>query len=110
MEQTSASTIFAIGDVLEGVPELTPTATMSGVNVAKRVAQRLEKYEGPLKELDFSLVPTTVFSYPEYSLCGLSEEEAVKKHGEENIEVWHSISTPLEEQLNKSSYETGVPR
>lgn len=110
MEQTSASTIYAIGDVLEGVPELTPTASMCGVQVAKRVAQRLGKFGGKVADLDFSKVPTTVFSYPEYSTCGLSEEEATKLHGEDSVEVWHSISTPLEENLSQGSHDSGMPR
>jgi len=110
MELTSSKSIYAIGDVLDGAPELTPTATMSGVQVAKKVAKNLGKYEGKIKELDFSVVPTTVFSYPEYSTVGLSEGQAIKEHGAENIEVYHLISTPLEENLNTAAFPDESPR
>ena len=99
MELTSVDNIYAVGDMLEGVPELTPTAIISGVNVAEKVYNRVNKVEEDRKEVDFSWTPTTIFSYPEYSMCGYSEEEAIEKYGEENVEVWHMITTPLEESL-----------
>ena len=45
--------------------------------------------------MDYSLVPTTVFTPVEYSCCGLTEEEAVQALGE-NMEVYHSNYKPLE--------------
>lgn len=42
-----------------------------------------------LKQCDYENVPTTVFTPLEYGACGLSEEKAVEKFGEENIEVSH---------------------
>lgn len=38
-------------------------------------------------QCDYENVPTTVFTPLEYGACGLSEEKAVEKFGEENIEV-----------------------
>ena len=37
--------------------------------------------------MDYDSIPTTVFTPLEYSCVGLSEEEAVKRHGEDNLEV-----------------------
>ena len=100
--------IYAVGDVLQGAPELTPTAVMSGVHIAHKIYQKLnKKFPKKIKNLDFTNHPTTVFSYPEYSMCGLSEEEAVAKHGEDNIEVWHSITTPLEQELITDKFPDG---
>ena len=45
---------------------------------------------------DYVNVPTTVFTPLEYGCCGLSEEGAITKYGEENIEVYHSNFWPLE--------------
>lgn len=39
--------------------------------------------------MNYDFIPTTVFSKIEYSFVGLSEEEAVKKYGAENIEIYH---------------------
>ena len=44
---------------------------------------------------DYDLIPTTIFSPTEYSFVGLSEEEAIKAIGEENVEVYHRETTPL---------------
>ncbi|MBV95385.1 Thioredoxin reductase 1, cytoplasmic, partial [Eschrichtius robustus] len=79
-EQTSVPYIYAIGDVLEGKLELTPVAIQAG----RLLVQRL--YGGSAVKCDYENVPTTVFTPLEYGACGLSEEKAVEKFGEENIE------------------------
>jgi thioredoxin reductase (NADPH) len=45
--------------------------------------------------MDYSYIPTTVFSPVEYSFVGLSEEEALQKFGDADVEVYHRESTPL---------------
>lgn len=82
--------IYAIGDILEGKLELTPVAIQAG----RLLAQRL--YAGSTVKCDYENVPTTVFTPLEYGSCGLSEEKAVEKFGEENIEIYHSYFWPLE--------------
>ncbi|XP_042803503.1 thioredoxin reductase 1, cytoplasmic isoform X1 [Panthera tigris] len=89
-EQTNVPYIYAIGDILEGKLELTPVAIQAG----RLLAQRL--YAGSNIKCDYENVPTTVFTPLEYGACGLSEEKAVEKFGEENIEVYHSYFWPLE--------------
>ena len=87
---SNVSNIFAIGDVLENRPELTPMAIQAGKLLGRRIA-------GSGKMLtDYNLVPTTVFTPIEYGVCGYSEEEAVEKFGEDSIEVYHSGIWPLE--------------
>uniref|UniRef100_A0A8D2CRI8 Thioredoxin reductase 1, cytoplasmic n=1 Tax=Sciurus vulgaris TaxID=55149 RepID=A0A8D2CRI8_SCIVU len=89
-EQTNVPYIYAIGDILEGKLELTPVAIQAG----RLLAQRL--YAGSTVKCDYENVPTTVFTPLEYGACGLSEEKAAEKFGEENIEVYHSFFWPLE--------------
>ncbi|PNJ83094.1 TXNRD1 isoform 5 [Pongo abelii] len=89
-EQTNVPYIYAIGDILEDKVELTPVAIQAG----RLLAQRL--YAGSTVKCDYENVPTTVFTPLEYGACGLSEEKAVEKFGEENIEVYHSYFWPLE--------------
>ncbi|XP_055976320.1 thioredoxin reductase 2, mitochondrial isoform X1 [Sorex fumeus] len=89
-EATSVPHIYAIGDVAEGRPELTPTAIMAG----KLLAQRLCGQSSAL--MDYDNVPTTVFTPLEYGCVGLSEEEAVARHGQEGVEVYHAHYKPLE--------------
>ena len=46
--------------------------------------------------MDYQNIPTAVFTPVEYGCAGLSEEDAVKEFGEENIEVYHNAFKPLE--------------
>ncbi|CAM9315938.1 unnamed protein product [Hapterophycus canaliculatus] len=38
--------------------------------------------------MDYCLVATAVFTPVEYGCCGLSEEDAIRLHGEDNIETY----------------------
>lgn len=93
-ECTNVSHIYALGDVIEGQPELTPVAIRAG----KLLAQRL--YGASSEMMDYKNVPTTVFTPLEYGSCGYTEEEAIEKHGQENIEVYHAYYKPLEWNLS----------
>ena len=46
--------------------------------------------------MDYGLVPTTIFTPSEYGTVGLSEEQAIQKYGEENLEVYIFEFTTLE--------------
>jgi pyruvate/2-oxoglutarate dehydrogenase complex dihydrolipoamide dehydrogenase (E3) component len=99
-ERTSVDHIYAVGDIVEGVPELMPVAQKSGKLVAQRMKLRMEAITPESQILDFystnyEHIPTTVFSPIEYSYVGLSEEEAIAKHGDENVEVYHKETVPL---------------
>uniref|UniRef100_A0A803Y1Y3 thioredoxin-disulfide reductase (NADPH) n=1 Tax=Meleagris gallopavo TaxID=9103 RepID=A0A803Y1Y3_MELGA len=89
-EATSVPHIYAIGDITEGRPELTPTAIAAG----KLLARRLFGHSSEL--MDYDNVPTTVFTPLEYGCVGLSEEKAVQCYGSDNVEVFHAYYKPLE--------------
>ncbi|XP_038010636.1 thioredoxin reductase 1, cytoplasmic isoform X2 [Motacilla alba alba] len=89
-EQTNVPYIYAVGDILQDKLELTPVAIQAG----RLLVQRL--YAGTTTKCDYVNVPTTVFTPLEYGACGYSEETAVEKFGEKNIEVYHSHFWPLE--------------
>jgi thioredoxin reductase (NADPH) len=89
-EQTNVPHVYAIGDVVAGKPELTPVAIAAGRLLARRL------YGKATEGMDYDKVPTTVFTPLEYGCCGLSEEDAAARFGEENIDVYHSSFTPLE--------------
>ncbi|XP_053135339.1 thioredoxin reductase 2, mitochondrial isoform X3 [Hemicordylus capensis] len=89
-EATSVPHIYAIGDITEGRPELTPTAISAG----KLLARRLFGHATEL--MDYDNVPTTVFTPLEYGCVGLSEEEATRRFGPDSTEVYHAFYKPLE--------------
>jgi thioredoxin reductase (NADPH) len=89
-ERTSVPNIFAVGDVVQGKQELTPVAVKAGELLAKRL------FGNSTQLMDYQMVPTAVFTPMEYGFVGLSEEDAVEKYGEEDIEVYLSEFTTLE--------------
>lgn len=89
-EQTNVENIYAIGDVIYGQLELTPVAIKAGALLAERL------FKGKTALMDYTNVPTTVFTPLEYGCCGLSEEDAKKLYGEANIATYHSLFKPLE--------------
>jgi thioredoxin reductase (NADPH) len=89
-DQTSVPNVYCIGDNAMGKPELTPVAIQAGRLLSKRL------FGKSTVKCDYDTVPTTVFTPLEYSCCGLSEESALEKYGEDNIEVYHSNNWPLE--------------
>ncbi|KAJ9522967.1 hypothetical protein QJQ45_023766 [Haematococcus lacustris] len=97
-ERTNVPNIYAIGDVLENRQELTPVAIKAG----RRLAQRL--YAGGTQLMDYNSVPTTVFTPLEYGSVGLTEEEALERYGEDNVEVYMSHLKPLEWTVNHEEH------
>jgi thioredoxin reductase (NADPH) len=89
-EQTSVPHIYAIGDVVAGVPELTPVAIQSGKLLARRL------FGDDTTAMNYDKVATTVFTPIEYGAIGLTEEDARAKYGEERVDVYHSVWDPLE--------------
>lgn len=89
-EETNIPNVYAVGDVIEGRPELTPVAIHAGRLLARRL------FTDSTQLMDYIDVATTVFSPLEYGCVGLSEEAAIKKFGEDNIEVYHAYYKPTE--------------
>ena len=88
--------IFGVGDVLDGRLELTPVAIEAGRRVARRLFGKSKSL------MNYDTIPTTVFTPLEYGSVGLSEEDANKKYGPDDIEVYHTYFQPLEWQYNKA--------
>lgn len=82
--------VYAIGDVLENTPELTPVAIRAGKVLMNRL------YSGANVLTEYDEVPTTVFTPLEYGCCGLSEEKAIETYGEDNVVIYHGAFVPLE--------------
>ena len=85
-----------------------PVAQKSGKLLAHRIHSRITGQTVITDKMmtDYNLIPTTVFSQTEYSFVGLSEQEAIAKHGEEDIEVYHREVTPLEFSIVKNNMRT----
>ena len=71
-DNSSVSSIFAIGDCAENRPELTPPAIQAGQLLVERL------FNGSNKLMDYQNIATTVFTPLEYGCVGLNEEEAIQ--------------------------------
>lgn len=88
-QNTSVPGVYAVGDVT-GRIQLTPVAIAAG----RRLADRL--FNGDAQaHLDYSNVPTVIFSHPPIGTVGLSEEEARQEFGDDKIKVYQSQFTNM---------------
>jgi len=95
LDQTTQPNVYAIGDVMDGCPELTPVAIQAG----KLLARRLFNSEKTV--MDYRNVCTTVFTPLEYGCVGYNEDDAKKEFGDDNVDVFHSNFIPLEWSLSE---------
>ena len=93
--QTNISTIFAVGDVTNRV-NLTPVAIEEGrvfADNAFAANSRLVNYE---------FNPKAVFSQPELSSVGTTEEEANTIYGKNNVETFRAKFRPMSNMISMS--------
>jgi thioredoxin reductase (NADPH) len=90
-DATNVPGLYAIGDVAEGRPELTPVAIQSG----RLLAERLYGEPGEGKLMDYDKICTTVFTPLEYGCIGITEDEA-EKAGAFKYTIYYCLYTPLE--------------
>ena len=79
--QTRDSSIYAVGDVT-GTVALTPVALAEGMAFARHLFGN-----SPSAEVDYDLIPTTIFSQPNIGTIGLSEEEVIARGLRANVYV-----------------------
>lgn len=93
-QNTTATGIYAVGDVI-GKIDLTPVAIAAG----RRLSERL--FNGKTDSfLDYDLVPTVIFTHPPIATIGITEEEALKRYGKDQLKVYRSRFTPMYFALN----------
>ncbi|WP_458790025.1 glutathione-disulfide reductase [Yoonia sp. MH D7] len=83
--QTAVPSIYAVGDVTDRV-NLTPVAIREGMAFVETV------FKGNPTKPDHDLIPSAVFTQPEFGTIGLTEEEAREQ---EPIEVYATSFKPM---------------
>ena len=97
-QNTTAKNIYAVGDIIENGIELTPVAVKAGRTLSERLFNK--ELPDDLK-MDYSLVPTVVFSHPPIGTIGLTEQEAISQYGEENVKIYQSGFTAMYTAVTK---------
>jgi glutathione reductase (NADPH) len=83
--KTAVDSIYAVGDVTDRA-NLTPVAIREGTAFVETV------FEGRPKAMDYSFIPTAVFTEPEIGTVGLTEEEARKDH---EVDIYKTSFRPM---------------
>ncbi|TQV88176.1 glutathione-disulfide reductase [Aliikangiella coralliicola] len=87
-QNTSVPGIFAVGDNT-GRAQLTPVAVAAG----RRLSERLFNNK-PDEKLDYTDIPTVVFSHPAIGTVGLTESQAREQYGD-SVKVYTSSFTAM---------------
>ena len=83
-QNTVVDGIYALGDVT-GEKELTPVAIKAGRTLSERL------FNGKTcAKMDYTTIPTVVFSHPAIGTVGLTEDQAIKEYGQDHIKVYKS--------------------
>lgn len=99
-QNTSVSGIYALGDVTNA-PALTPVAIAAG----RRLADRIFGNQ-PKACLNYDNICSVVFSHPPVGSVGLSEQDAMKQHGNENIKIYNTRFNPMYDALSDEKTPT----
>ncbi|WP_392552084.1 glutathione-disulfide reductase [Orbus wheelerorum] len=88
-QNSNIAGIYSVGDDT-GAIALTPVAVAAG----RRLSERLFNNK-PDEHLDYSNVPTVIFTHPPIGTVGLTEPEAIESYGKDNIKVYQSSFTAM---------------
>eukprot|EP00181_Compsopogon_caeruleus_P003452 CAMPEP_0184678290 /NCGR_PEP_ID=MMETSP0312-20130426/1032_1 /TAXON_ID=31354 /ORGANISM="Compsopogon coeruleus, Strain SAG 36.94" /LENGTH=485 /DNA_ID=CAMNT_0027126931 /DNA_START=53 /DNA_END=1511 /DNA_ORIENTATION=- len=90
--RTNVENIFAVGDVTDRV-NLTPVALAEGHCFADT------EFGGKSRSPVYEDIPTAVFSQPSLGTCGLTEEEARAKLGDDGVVIFKTAFRPMKHTL-----------
>jgi glutathione reductase (NADPH) len=99
-QNTTTKGIYAVGDVT-GKKGLTPVAIAAG----RRLSRRLFNKETELK-LDYTNIPSVVFSHPPIGTVGFTEERAIEKYKAENLKTYKTVFTNMYHAVTKRKTKT----
>ncbi len=101
LQNTSAQRVYAIGDVA-GRAALTPVAIAAG----RRLSDRLFGADRT-RHLEYSTIPTVVFTHPPIGTVGASEAEARAQYGDA-VKVYVADFTPMYHALTTRKTHTDM--
>jgi glutathione reductase (NADPH) len=96
--RTNVPSILALGDIL-GRIELTPVALAEGMAIARRLFG-----EKPVT-MDYSFVPSAVFSHPQVGTVGLTESQAHEEFGDD-LDIYLAEFRALKHTLSGNDERT----
>ncbi|MGM0477263.1 MAG: glutathione-disulfide reductase [Pseudomonadota bacterium] len=101
-ERTSVDGIYSLGDI-NGKAALTPVAIAAG----RQLAERLFNNQ-PDAQMDYTFIPSVVFSHPPVGTVGLTEPEAREQYGDDGVTVYLTEFTPMRYALAEHKVTTAM--
>ena len=101
-ENTSVPGVYAIGDV-NGKTALTPVAISAGRKLGARLFGKQDE-----ARVDYANIPSVVFAHPPVATVGLDQNEAISRHGIENVKLYKSVFTPMRHALSSKPVTTAM--
>lgn len=98
-QETSVDGVYAIGDII-GYGQLTPVAIAAGRRLADRLFGGMKD-----RKLDYSLIPTVMFTHPPIGTIGLPEAKAREQYGDA-VKVYQTEFTPMYYSFTKDKVKT----
>ena len=89
-QNTTHKGIYCVGDIMACGVELIPVAVKAGRLLSERLFNGMTA-----AKMDYSLIPTVVFSHPPIGTMGLTEPEARTHYGDDNVKVYTSTFTSM---------------
>lgn len=89
-QNTNIPGIYAVGDIMADGIQLTPVAVKAGRLLSERLFGNMSQ-----AKMDYSQVPTIVFSHPPIGTVGLTETEALETYGESSVKIYNSTFTSM---------------
>ncbi|MCL1077861.1 glutathione-disulfide reductase [Parashewanella spongiae] len=89
-QNTTDKGIYCVGDIMAGGVELTPVAVKAGRLLSERLFNGMTN-----AKMDYTVIPTVVFSHPPIGTMGLTEPEAKAQYGEDKVKVYSSTFTSM---------------
>jgi glutathione reductase (NADPH) len=100
-QNTNIPGVYAVGDVT-GRAQLTPVA----IAAARRLSDRLFN-NMPERKLDYTNIPTVMFSHPPIGTVGLTEDEARAEHGDA-VKVYQTGFTAMYHAISAHPQRTAM--
>ena len=100
-QNTNVPGIYAIGDITGKAP-LTPVAIAAGRRLAERLFQN--KIDS---KVDYSNVPSVVFSHPPIGTVGMTEKQARSQYGS-SVTIYETDFTPMRYALSGHGMTTAM--
>ncbi len=100
-QNTNVNGIYAIGDIT-GRPALTPVAIAAGRKLAYRLFDNRAQ-----SKVDYSNIPSVVFSHPPVASVGMTEKTAHEAYAG-NVSIYESDFTPMRHALSDHPVKTAM--